>query len=278
MFRRSLFVAFTIVCLLLLASCTPETNPFTTEATVSHTFEVSSNPTVSVQSFNGRIEVHVGADDTVQADVIKLGVGITSAKATEDLDNTLVTFEQEGNDVTITAVRRESDKVSNSGASVVLTVPANSTLNLTTSNGKVDVTNVTGNLQINTSNGHVTIVGASGQFHIESNNGDINLDARNSLVYAHTNNGHITFSGTLADGPHTFETSNGDISLTLPADASFMVNANAANGEVISQFDVDSPSEVSKSRLQGTIGNNPGANVTLRTSNSDIDLIKATAE
>lgn len=278
MLRKFLLISLALMAVLGLVGCDTESNPFTEESTVSHTFEVSDNPNVFVESFNGRIEVNVGANDTIQADVIKLGVGITSAKAKEDLENTIVTFNQEGADVHVTAVRRESNKVSNSGASVILTVPANATLNLNTSNGLVQINDVVGNLQIVTSNGDVVVTGGQGQFHLETNNGDINVEASNALIYANSNNGDIDFAGTLADGPHTFETSNGTISLTLPEDASFILNASAANGKVTSAFSMDSPGEVSDGRLQGTVGQNPGANLTLRTSNNDIHLLKAGAQ
>jgi DUF4097 and DUF4098 domain-containing protein YvlB len=94
------------------------------------------------------------------------------------------------------------------------------------------------------------------------------------VVKAHGTNGAINFSGTLADGPHSFATNNGRILLTLPPDAQFKVDAATSNGAITSDFTAAASARSDKKHLLATVGENPTATIKLRTSNGAIEIRK----
>lgn len=102
-------------------------------------------------------------------------------------------------------------------------VPVQTAVTITmTLNGKVVVEDVAGEIEVNHLNGDVTITNASGP------------------VVAHSTNGKIVASlSKVAPGKATsFSTFNGEIDVTLPADAKATLKARADNGDIFTDFDV----------------------------------------
>ena len=89
-----------------------------------------------------------------------------------------------------------------------------------------------------------------------------------------TSNGPIRFSGTLADGDHTFATTNGGIVLTLPAGARFRVDATTSHGSVVSDFSGQKAAPTGRVHLQEIVGDKPAVTIKLRTSNGSIAIRK----
>jgi DUF4097 and DUF4098 domain-containing protein YvlB len=171
-----------------------------------------------------------------------------------------------------------------------VTVPAGSALELATSNGKVSVVGITGAIRIRTSNGETTIDGATagvdaetsnsaitvtascGPLALASSNGKIRIDAADAAVKATTSNGEIAFSGSLAAGPHSFETSNAAISLKLGADATFSLDLETSNAKVRVGYPVTTTETAAETRLAGRVGDAPAVSISARTSNAGISI------
>jgi DUF4097 and DUF4098 domain-containing protein YvlB len=145
-------------------------------------------------------------------------------------------------------------------------VPKGATLELRSSNGSITVLGSTGDVTANTSNGKIEIEDSTGKLKLDTSNGHIEIKAENSIVAAHTSNGTIEFKGALAAGDHSFRTSNGSITLSLPSNASFKFDAQTSNGKVTSEFAVNRTGGSRDSELRGTIE--------LRTSNGRIEIRK----
>jgi DUF4097 and DUF4098 domain-containing protein YvlB len=146
---------------------------------------------------------------------------------------------------------------------------------LTTSNGGIDVRDAAGPLQLTTSNGPIRVAGGAGPTELKTRNGSIEIQRDKAVVTANTSNGGITFKGSLAEGNHTFKTSNGSVALVLPASAQFRVDASTSMGNVSSDF---TPSEGRKkmgAHLQATVGDNPKVSISAQTSLGSISLRKA---
>lgn len=88
--------------------------------------------------------------------------------------------------------------------------------------GKIVLENIGGEIEVNALNGQITITNASGP------------------VVAHSTNGSITASITrLTAGKNmNFSTFNGDIDITLPADAKANLKGRVDNGDIYTDFDV----------------------------------------
>ncbi len=291
MLRKMLLLTSLIIAGLALSACGAaiHINPFTAEETVTQSFTSAAPPRLVVEMFNGSVDVVAGTDNTVRVDVTKRGGGISQAAAEDDLKNVAVTMTQDGTTIRVTAKRSDQPvDIGNSGASAKLRVPDGALLELRTSNGPItlsgplgDATAQTSNgpinargsrgqLDLNTSNGPVTINGGSGLLSVETSNGPITIDTETATVSARTSNGPVTFTGSLT-GRNDLRTSNGSLSVTLPATATFAVNASTSNGKISSDFPITS-ADRGEDYVRGTVGSDPGTTLELETSNGPISL------
>jgi len=149
----------------------------------------------------------------------------------------------------------------------------------------------TSSLKLSTVNdGDIVIEGINGELDLHNTNGDIRVENVHGPVNASTVNGDVVvvFSGAMAAQPMAFSTLNGDVDLTLPAQARIAVRLRSDNGDIYSDFDVAlaaKPAEVQQDRskghyrvsvakeLTGTIGGG-GPELFLKTFNGDILLRK----
>ena len=292
MFRKMMLLTTLTIVVVLLAGCGANfgINLFTADETVSQSFTAAQTPHIVVQMFNGGIDVVTGSDNTIRVDVTKRGGGNSQQAAQDDLKNVEVTMTQEGDTIRVVAQRTDRRvDIGNSGASARLRVPSGSTLDLRTSNsgittsgptgdakvdtsnGGIDVRGALGQLNLTTSNGGISVNGGSGYLQMETSNGSINITADNVTVNGDTSNGPINFTGSLAQGHSVMRTSNGSIVVTLPANATFAINADTSNGKVSSDFPVTGADQ-GDTYLRGTVGTDPGATLELHTSNGPIEI------
>lgn len=243
--------------------------------TVTNSFSTGAQPAIIVETFNGRIDVQAGADGQVAVAVTKTGSGASQRAAEADLKNIDVQMTQNGDTIRVSIKRTDNNSIGNSGARVDLTVPASAMLDLTTSNGKITSTGIQGDLTLVTSNGEIVVMGGRGSQDLTTSNGRIQLEAQSARVNARTSNGPISFTGELIDGKHSFETSNGSVDISLPADSQFDLNAHTSNGRVTSEFALQSSRGSEDNELVGTVGDNPAVFIQVQTSNGSITLSKS---
>jgi RNA polymerase sigma factor (sigma-70 family) len=263
------------------------------EEVFNQSYKTGNAPSVIVDVFNGAIEIVADAENAVKAQVTKEVQDETEEKAKAGLKNIDVKMTQDKDTIQITASHPQTQLWRRqASASAEVHVPAGSVLDLHTSNGQVKITGGTGKVTVHTSNGAIkvkdnkgalhlattngaiNIAGATGSIELETTNGPIDLQAEKAVVKAHGTNGAINFSGTLADGPHSFATNNGRILLTLPPDAQFKVDAATSNGAITSDFTAAASARSDKKHLLATVGENPTATIKLRTSNGAIEIRK----
>jgi DUF4097 and DUF4098 domain-containing protein YvlB len=284
--RRAAVLAPVLSLLAILSGCTVSGSVVAFDEE-RQTFQVDAAPVVVVETFNGRISVTSASAGVVEARVTRRGSGTSQEAAERDLANVRVDFELVGNRVTITARRVNQQTLGNSGADVEVLVPADSSVELRTSNGRVESANVSGSVIVRTSNGAVTTRGGSeldldttngqisvnnpgGRLGIRTSNGSIDISsAKDVAVTAQTSNAPITFSGTLAPGQHAFATSNEDIAITLPGDTGFAFDGQTSNGLVRTEF---TELTVTDTSITGSTGTDPQISIVARTSNGDLTV------
>jgi DUF4097 and DUF4098 domain-containing protein YvlB len=251
-------------------------NQFKATATEQRSFSVAGEPSVIVDTFNGSITVKPTTESKVEAVVTKTGSGANQEAADLDLKNVIVDYTQEAESIRITAKRTTPRAFGSSGASVELKVPTRTVLSLTTQNGTIATEGTQGEVTARSSNGNVDVHGATGRLDLTTTNGTIEIDASAATVVAQTSNGNVGFSGTLAKGSHSLETSNGSVELKLPPSTQFQFEAETSNGVVSNRF----PGLQSRSgkdgskRLAGLVGSGSTADVSvkLETSNGSITI------
>jgi hypothetical protein len=148
-----------------------------------------------------------------------------------------------------------------------------------TSNGGVELTDVLGNVAFHTSNGSVHGENVEGAFEASTSNGGIHVHLRDTqgghAIKLTSSNGAIDLQ---LDSPRQNDviasTSNGSITVRLPGSLNASVHASTnSGGSVRSDFDILMRGEISKHRIEGTIGGG-GPRIDLSTSNGNIHLVK----
>lgn len=102
-------------------------------------------------------------------------------------------------------------------------VPAQTSVTISSSvGGRVSIENVAGEIEVSNVNGQIVITNASGPVVAQSTNGNITA----------------SISKVAPDKNMSFSTFNGNIDLTLPADAKATLKGRADNGDIFTDFDV----------------------------------------
>jgi DUF4097 and DUF4098 domain-containing protein YvlB len=261
---------------------------------------------ISVESFNGSVEISSWNQGTVDISGTKYGPTQSAA------DTLLIETENAADSVSVRAVR-PSDRRNNTGARFVIKIPQGTLLNrINTSNGGIRIQDGTGPARLKTSNGGIRVQTLHGSLDAETSNSGIDLEDIDGDVLAHSSNGHIhadRLRGALdattsnsgvtgelerADRPVRVETSNGSVDLKLPPSFTGAVRVNTnnsgiavhlaepvnaelsartSNSSVSCDFDVRVHGQNAKSHMTGTIGSG-GPLMELTSSNGSIRVMR----
>ncbi|HEY7855560.1 MAG TPA: DUF4097 family beta strand repeat-containing protein [Terriglobales bacterium] len=123
-----------------------------------------------------------------------------------------ISAEEENNVVTI-----RSSMFNGQDSNVTVQVPAHTSLSLHTVNG-----------------GKIQVEGVDGDINVDNTNGSVTLDHVSGSVVAHALNGRVTATITRLDSskPSSFSSLNGNLDITLPADAKANVRMKTDNGDI----------------------------------------------
>jgi hypothetical protein len=139
-------------------------------------------------------------------------------------------------------------------------VPLIADLELKTDIGKIDVSDVIGQMRL---------ISDAGSIHATH----ISLQRQSKLK---TDIGSLNFSGSIdPQGTYKFLSDAGSINVTLPEDASFYVDASTDVGSIRCNFPIKHQSKKTHTKLKGKVGNPPFATLILKTDVGSITLKQA---
>ncbi|TWT82635.1 hypothetical protein CA13_40980 [Planctomycetes bacterium CA13] len=229
----------------------------------------------SIRTQNGNISCVTGNVDKIQVEADYIARGYSVEEAQEDVKEISLEHNDRDGIAEITVI---IPKGISGGASLTVTLPRSSALNLATSNGAIDVDGVSGGVQAKSNNGSVRVVNATGEINIQTSNGKLTIEG-NALtnVRAKTSNGSVTMTGQLSAGDHEIRTSNGSIEVELRGGVA-EVTASTSNGKVTANGE----KVKSGSSFRLGSGDEP-ARLLLSTSNgairtTSVEVIQVTAE
>jgi hypothetical protein len=174
----------------------------------------------------------------------------------------------------------------------VITVPDKTSLDLTTHNGQIEITNITGQVKGITHNGEVSAKKVSGPINLQTHNGNVDCQNITGDMTLGTHNGNILcaeVSGNTQLRTHNGQidafyskaappvcnvsivTHNGDAKLTTPLNFSAKVNASTHNGSINTDLPITVTGKMNKGELTGTIGTGEG-NLHVETHNGSINI------
>src|SRR5262245_54668530 len=287
--RSSCFVPLLAAGMLALTGCDfddlHDFERFSSDFHYSHPLSAAGR--VSVETFNGSIEVSGWDQNTIDISGTKYG---PTQQAANDLP---VSIDRTADSISI-RVSRPMERRNHQGAKFVIKVPRTAVLErLASSNGGIRTIDGAGPGRFKTSNGTISAQAFKGSLDAQTSNATIELFDIDGDVVAHTSNGRVRaerLHGTLeasssngsitadivrTDRPVRAETSNSHIDLSLPADYARDVRASTSNGgitvrlpatlnarviartsnsRITSDFDLQMRGEIGKNHLDATIG------------------------
>jgi DUF4097 and DUF4098 domain-containing protein YvlB len=272
-----------------------------------YSYPLKSGGRLSVETFNGSVEVSGWDQETVDISGAKSG-------PTQEAADALKVAIDNSPDLVSIRVTRPSDR-GNMGARFVIKIPRAAYVDrIFTSNGAIHTEDGSGPSRLRTSNAAIRVQSLRGSLDAQTSNGSIELIDIDGDAKAHTSNGHIRTEGLRggleadtsnssinarlaqvpAGRPVRLETSNSSVELRLPANFAndirvsssnggitlhmpYQVNAHVmartTNSSISSDFEIKMQGDFSKNRLEGVLGNG-GPLIDLATSNGSIRLLK----
>jgi DUF4097 and DUF4098 domain-containing protein YvlB len=256
-----------------------------------HSYALKSGGTVSVENFNGNVDIVGWEKDQVEINGTRYApreslLSLVKVEITNTADNIRI------------RISKPDYRRGNMGARMTIQVPTKVNLErIQTSNGSLNVSRIEGPVRLRTSNGKVLAQRLTGQLEVTTSNGGIEVRELKGDATLLTSNGRITadligqasgrnmrfetsngpielrVDGQLASGLRA-RTSNGAITVRLPASTNARLSASTSNSTVSTDFDLMvHGGEISKRHMSGTLGSG-GPTIDISTSNGSIRVLK----
>ncbi|MFO7675205.1 MAG: DUF4097 family beta strand repeat-containing protein [bacterium] len=245
------------------------------EVPANRTWPAADLTAAAFHTLNGTVEVATTADTTVSAAITRRCFGRNRADAEAHIDDIVITDTITGGRLSVVATA-PSASARNYGADFEIALPAGLALDLRSSNGRLAVVGARSGITARTSNGAVSLTGTAGTTTINTSNGAVAVAVHSGSITINTSNGAVDCDLVLleATGHCRIETSNGHVTLRLPADVSARFDLATSNGDVTvgTGFGSVSYTVSERTRKTGTIGSG-AAEVAVKSSNGSVTLL-----
>ncbi len=254
---------FWLVALLLTAS-------FASAEEWKRDFTVGAQPRLRVQTNDARIEVRGVPGNTISARVVADGWHIGPGE--------LAVNAQQSGDAIFLQVKIPARHLSfNFGVKSVrieVSVPVNTGLDLSSSDGALHVAGVKGESRLITSDGSIRVENFDGNLRARTSDGAIDVAGRFDNLDLNTSDGRISASvwkGSHMNGNWNLRTSDGAITVGLPADFSAFLDAWTSDSHIDLQVPVEVSGRLDKNRVRGKL-HGGGPTLQIHTSDGSITL------
>jgi hypothetical protein len=283
--RARLLIPALTALMLCLTACEMDLGEFDRHSKDFHyTQPLAANGRLSLETFNGGVEISTWDRDEVDISGTKYGPSIDAVEKLE------IKIDRDPSSVTVRAVRPSSTR-GGYGARFVIKVPRTAVLDritasngairtiggvgpsrFRTSNGTVKVDGLNGRLDATTSNGTVELLDIAGDATGRTSNGRVRAERIRGAVDLETSNGSVDVAlDAVPSGGVRVNSSNGSITVRLPREANARIIARTSNASIDSDYDLRMRGQISKNHLDGELGAG-GPVVDLTTSNGGIHL------
>jgi hypothetical protein len=245
------------------------------EAPENHTCPAFGITALSATTQNGTIEVTGSQDTVITVDVLKHAYGRNHEDAERYLADVIYSDTVAGGELRVKAEIPSGGRPS--GASFTITVPESIDLSLSTTNGAVSVTPdsgvpyLVGDISVTTTNGRVELARTIGTASVSTTNAPLEVQFHSGTFYGATTNGAIDCDlaglGPIEDVG--LATTNGKVTLLLPADVSAVIEATNSTGMImIYDFTVTYETQT-EHHVRARIGSG-ASDITINTTNADV--------
>ena len=243
---------------LLLAGCDLSLGHLTARATDewSRSYPLEAGGEIRIVNTNGKIEIEGTDGSTVEVKAEKIARGATDTAARELLPRIVIK-----EDIKPDRVSLETERMSGIMIGAAFEVryhvraPKGAVVNVTTTNGGIGLTALSGKIIAHTTNGGVTAKELTGGIEARSTNGGVSID------FAQLGTERVSA-----------RTTNGGVTIMLPDSAKADVTARCTNGGIIVSPDLTlAVTEQSRRRLEGRL-NGGGTSIDLQTTNGGVRI------
>ena len=264
-----------IVCFVALTGCdVVQIAAQSTQARgmFERTLTVNGPTELSVRTGSGSIQIRTGAGDRVQI------IGRVSAGSRRDgLDpaervrkvEAAPPIVQTGNIIRI-GETNDDPTYRNVAISYELVVPANTRVNSQTGSGNQTIGSVDGAVRAQTGSGSIRVERAGGSLHAQTGSGNIQADSVGGEVRAQTGSGSVEVK-QVARADVSVQTGSGSVTLNLPPDAAYTLNAQTGSGSISTSQPLTVQGRVRRNHVTGTVRGG-GNTVNVRTGSGSIAI------
>jgi len=203
-----------------------------------------------VENKNGALQIRPSEDDNLY-----VLAEITASGHSEDVvkinaENSDVVIEK-GNVTRIFTRFKGASDGHNISVNLTVEIPAGLSTEVDYSNGRIEVSDLTGSLNVRTDNGEVNVHGLNGRLEVNTENGRITVSKVTGSVAANTRNGQIRVENPGGDvqartqngdiellsisplaKTYSLSSSHGSLDFRLPGDSDLTIEARSRNGSI----------------------------------------------
>ena len=266
---RTGLLRFLPLVLLLAVACL---YTYKFEAVETHTYPAAGVTALSAMTQNGGVRVTASQDTVITDSVFKYAYGRDKAEAEKAITNVVYSGTIVGGELRVKAEMPSGPRPY--GAAFTITAPAATAVSIQTTNGAITVSNTVGDIAASTTNGAITLSGTDGTASLATTNGALEVDVHRGGVEGKTTNGAVECDITTL-GPAEdviLETTNGTVTLWLPADVSAVVDATNTNARIfVLGFTSVVYDKLEEHHVRARIGSG-ASSVTITTTNGSITV------
>jgi DUF4097 and DUF4098 domain-containing protein YvlB len=259
-------------CILICSSCT--TPKYKAERTVIVSADMMTEALLSAQTNNGNIKVQGRPSDGFEVTANIIARADTEQEAGQLAEAVVVSLVPSQQGLVVDIKKPDSGLSKYISVGLDIKMPAQNRLDLKTSNGNIDISDIDRDVVLHTSNGNIDVNRTSGPITAHTSNGSVDCRDTGKDIGAYTSNGNISVvfnENAEAVNRIDLETSNGSIHITTPKSFSAKVDASTSNGKIRSNKSIAVQGDISEKDLHGTIGDGRGV-CRLHTSNGSISI------
>jgi hypothetical protein len=244
---------------LALSGCTVNVNTEGATASETHTFKVGASPKVTLDTFDGSIEVH--SWDRAEVEVI-----VEKQAQDETLLQQIVVEQSQDGDTVTLRVRGPAGRgrdgiqigvVYSPGAKLRVAVPKAVALDIRSGDGSITVEDVTGAVTMRSGDGSIVGLRVAGDVRATTDDGSIRLRETSGKVDVETQDGSVVVNGTFTalraktgdgsvriaaekgsavESDWLVETDDGSVEVRLPEGLAADVDAATSDGSIRSSY------------------------------------------
>ncbi len=231
-------------------------------------FAVSAKPELQVNANDARVTLNSWDKDQIEVKVHTVGYQIP--------DQLQVTGTQTGNKVRIElhANNRVCFGICILRIEVTVSVPKNSTVDVRTSDGRIEANDLSGDIRLKSGDGRITGHNLSGKLDADTSDGHIEIDGRFDWLHVRSGDGHVKVQATYGSkmsGDWSVSTSDGRVDLALPLDLAANLDVHTSDGHIDSDLPVEIEGSVGENTLRGKL-NGGGPRLEVRSGDGSIRL------